>query len=236
LANIAGAGQDRLVTDPRSPLDAALDLLIYLPVGLALTAAEEIPKLAAKGRAQVDSQLAVAKVVGQFTVAQGRKELTKRFAPPATPRGPRPARQGEAQPARENDGSPPAPGSGGPGADAVGTEEESAGAAGHHDLEDDLGATGAGVSGEDVAGDAVGSGEDVARDAVGSGEDVAASVIVAPSPAGLAIPGYDSLAASQVVQRLDGLSAEELAAVDTYERTHRARRTILTRVRQLQEP
>ena len=52
---------------------------------------------------------------------------------------------------------------------------------------------------------------------------------------GLAIPGYDSLAASQVVPRLAGLSAEELAAVGAYETAHRARRTILTRVRQLQE-
>jgi hypothetical protein len=51
----------------------------------------------------------------------------------------------------------------------------------------------------------------------------------------LAIPGYDSLAASQVVPRLAGLSAEELAAVGAYETAHRARRTILTRIRQLQE-
>ena len=51
----------------------------------------------------------------------------------------------------------------------------------------------------------------------------------------LAIPGYDSLAASQVVPRLAGLSADELAAVGAYESAHRARRTILTRVRQLQE-
>jgi hypothetical protein len=56
-----------------------------------------------------------------------------------------------------------------------------------------------------------------------------------PDPNGLAIPGYDSLAASQVVQRLAGLSEEELAAVGAYESSHRARRTILTRVRQLQD-
>jgi hypothetical protein len=54
-------------------------------------------------------------------------------------------------------------------------------------------------------------------------------------PAGLAIPGYDSLAASQVVPRLAGLSPDELAAVGAYESVHRARRTILNRVRQLQQ-
>jgi hypothetical protein len=55
----------------------------------------------------------------------------------------------------------------------------------------------------------------------------------AAAPGGLGIPGYDSLAASQVVQRLAGLSSEELAAVGAYESAHRARRTILTRVDQL---
>ena len=62
-----------------------------------------------------------------------------------------------------------------------------------------------------------------------------ATVTPPPSPDGLAIPGYDSLAASQVVPRLAGLSPDELAAVGAYESAHRARRTILTRVRQLQE-
>jgi hypothetical protein len=50
----------------------------------------------------------------------------------------------------------------------------------------------------------------------------------------LAIPGYDSLSASQVVQRLAGLAADELEAVRTYEAATRGRRTILARVSQLQ--
>jgi hypothetical protein len=53
------------------------------------------------------------------------------------------------------------------------------------------------------------------------------------SPASLAIPGYDSLSASQVVQRLEGLSSSELEEVRRYEATHRQRRTILHRVEQL---
>ena len=51
----------------------------------------------------------------------------------------------------------------------------------------------------------------------------------------LAIPDYDSLAASQVVPRLAGLTADELEAVRAYEAAHRARRTILGRVAQLQQ-
>jgi hypothetical protein len=49
----------------------------------------------------------------------------------------------------------------------------------------------------------------------------------------LAIPGYDSLSASQVVERLAGLNAEELEAVASYESAGRGRRTILNRVAQL---
>ncbi|HXX90642.1 MAG TPA: hypothetical protein VEI83_10515 [Acidimicrobiales bacterium] len=49
----------------------------------------------------------------------------------------------------------------------------------------------------------------------------------------LAIPGYDSLSASQVVQRLDGLSDRELEEVRSHERATRGRRTILSRVDQL---
>ena len=41
MARHAWTGQDRRVTESQSPLDAALDLLVYAPVGLALTAAEE---------------------------------------------------------------------------------------------------------------------------------------------------------------------------------------------------
>ncbi len=53
-----------------------------------------------------------------------------------------------------------------------------------------------------------------------------------PGPS-LAIPGYDSLSASQVVQRLEGLSVAELEEVRAHEAAHRQRRTILHRVEQL---
>ncbi|MGH9154235.1 MAG: hypothetical protein ACRD03_18040, partial [Acidimicrobiales bacterium] len=55
-----------------------------------------------------------------------------------------------------------------------------------------------------------------------------------PHAASLAIPGYDSLSAPHVVQRLDGLSGDELEAVRAYEAAHRARKTILGRIAQLQ--
>jgi len=51
----------------------------------------------------------------------------------------------------------------------------------------------------------------------------------------LAIPSYDSLAASQVVPRLDGLSSIELEAVRRYEEAHRGRRTVLGKIAILQQ-
>lgn len=55
----------------------------------------------------------------------------------------------------------------------------------------------------------------------------------APGADELAIPGYDSLSASQVVQRLAGLSADELEGIRRYEQAGRGRKTILHRVAQL---
>jgi hypothetical protein len=51
--------------------------------------------------------------------------------------------------------------------------------------------------------------------------------------AGLPIPGYDALSASQVVERLVGLAPDELDAVHEYEAAHRQRRTILGKIEQL---
>jgi hypothetical protein len=51
----------------------------------------------------------------------------------------------------------------------------------------------------------------------------------------LAIPDYDSLSASQVVPRLTGLGEHELEQVRRYEAGGRGRRTILSRIAQLQQ-
>jgi hypothetical protein len=177
------------VTRSHGPLESALDVLVYVPVGLLVTAAEELPKLAAKGRARVGGQVGMAKVVGQFAVAQGRKELSKRLSAAAS----RDRDEWE-------DGS----------WERLSGDWPESGSAGAEPLPED--------------------------DGFDPGPDGYADLVAgpAPEPSALAIPGYDSLAASQVVPRLAGLSADELAAVGAYERAHRARRTILTRVRQLQ--
>ena len=54
-----------------------------------------------------------------------------------------------------------------------------------------------------------------------------------PPVSTLSIPDFDTLSASQVVQRLDGLNRAELVSVRAYEASNRGRRTILSRVDQL---
>jgi hypothetical protein len=50
---------------------------------------------------------------------------------------------------------------------------------------------------------------------------------------GLAIAGYDQLAARQIVHLLASLTPDELTAVEAHERAHRRRQTVLARIAQL---
>jgi hypothetical protein len=54
-----------------------------------------------------------------------------------------------------------------------------------------------------------------------------------PSADALPIPDYDELSASQVVERLEGLDRESLDAIRRYEAEHRGRNTILGKIAQL---
>jgi hypothetical protein len=68
----------------------------------------------------------------------------------------------------------------------------------------------------------------------GAPADTAAGGDQGISAESLAIPDYDGLSASQVVNRLASLSPSELANVQLYEAAHRGRKTILSKVAQLQ--
>jgi hypothetical protein len=57
--------------------------------------------------------------------------------------------------------------------------------------------------------------------------------VVAPPAGALALEGYESLAASQVVARLDRLTHTELEQIREFELANRGRRTILGKVEQL---
>lgn len=240
------------MTEVPKPLDAALDLLVYLPVGLAVTAAEELPRVAAKGRSRVGSQVAIARVVGRFAVARGRQELEKRFSPPSPvpPAAGRPEPAGRPAPptsrsaptssAASSPGSSPgsSPASGRTHANGAGRE----GALNGSGL--DAGLPGADVVEESpsvavsTAGrlpppDPAAPSAGPSSSTPGAPDAPHSSPKLSPEASELAIPGYDSLSASQVVQRLAGLRRDELKAVGAYEETHRGRRTILNRIEQL---
>lgn len=214
------------MTERKSLLEQALDVCLYAPVGLAISVTEELPQLIDKGRARVNGQLAMAKMVGSFAVAQGQREAQRvvrqatgrvseggPFGAPAAREADPWAQPGEpdpwAQPAREAD---PTDGDG----DGTGVRSTD------------------GTTGSDGA-------PPVPPSTGSTSVEGASAPLPAPgTPSGdasaLAIPGYDALSASHVVQRLAGLAADELEAVRTYEAATRGRRTILNRIAQLQAP
>ena len=56
-----------------------------------------------------------------------------------------------------------------------------------------------------------------------------------PEERPLPIPGYDQLAASQVIARLPGLSPTELTRIESHETAHRRRRTVLGKIAQMRK-
>jgi len=202
-----------------------LDLFVFLPTGLAVTLAEELPRLAERGRQRLGVQVNSARAVGKFAVRAGGHEIRKRTegrrgpsgspgagtAPPAPAPGASPRAASPTARAQEPTSPPrlrsiPRPPTTVPPTPAV---------------------TPAPVSPT--------PGPPAPTPAA------AETPAAPPRPAGghvpdvgsLAIPGFDTLSASQVVQRLDGLSRSELVEVRAYETSTRGRRTILNRVDQL---
>jgi hypothetical protein len=203
------ADSDRTELDgvPEQPLsERFLDLFVFLPTGLVVTVAEELPRLAERGRERLGVQVNSARAVGHFAVKAGTSELKKRSeglkrsgnlpAGGRTGTTPTTDRPSTTRPKTPTGGAPPRlrtipyppdrPASG----ISVDTPPPPAAPAGKVDAH-------------------------------------------VPDVASLAIPGFDTLSASQVVQRLDGLNRTELVAARAYESSTRGRRTILSRIDQL---
>jgi hypothetical protein len=180
--------------ETRTPLDHALDVFVYLPVGLVFELPRSIPRFIDRGRRQVDQACAIgleALHLGGRTSSDPVQRVRDHTA--ATLRG-----LGVAPPI----GDEPAPRPGTPTLSVVADPEPT-------------------VPRPSTNGRAAST-----APAPPSGP--------APDPSSLAIPGYDSLSASQVVPRLDGLTTDELETVRTYEQATRGRKTILSKIAQLQ--
>lgn len=213
-------------TPVETAVEHAVEALVYAPIGLLFERASILPQLVEKGR----NQVTMARMLGQFAVQQGRQEATKAAgklqdqaagvlefiggsvapihgsAPEETPSNPRP-------------GAPLRPLKKTPGA----AREAARHVAGASTPTADRPA---------AAASSAPTKKTSARKAAPT--SAAASSNGAGSASGLAIPDYDGLSASHVVNRLDGLSADELEAVRRYEAAHRGRKTILSKVAQLQ--
>lgn len=190
--------------DGRPVFEELLELAVYLPVGLALRALEEVPSLAAEGRARVGRQVDSARVVGRFAVGIAKSRAAQVF---------RQGRPATASRAASEDRRP---------ADPAKASGQSAGRS----------TTANAASSSTTHAKAASpprSGRPVAQR---SRLTQPSSGDVPSSP--LAIPGYDALSASQVVPRLTGLMPDELAAIGRYEMATRRRRTILGRIAQLE--
>ncbi|MDQ3384410.1 MAG: hypothetical protein M3503_00110 [Actinomycetota bacterium] len=194
-----------MTDDEKNPADRAIELLLFAPLGFALSARELLPELVERGRQQVTGQVTMARMIGQFAVQQGSAEAEKAFirarsqaqtaleqlgvldqerpAPAAAPAPPAPAPAAAAPTAPSVDRVPtPVP----------------------------------------------------VRDERSGATPARAGAPRTSATSELAIPDYDSLSASQVLPRLSALSDEELEAVRAHEASHRGRKTILSKVAQLQ--
>jgi len=201
------------VDEHRTPAERALDLVVFGPAGLALTAAEEFPKLVDKGRHHLEGQVRTARLVGQVAVQMGRRQLdslTSSWTAKSSPKAPAPSPAPSPSSRTSGSSAPSAP-----------SEESAESTSTFPSSRSPASSAPAPVVSESVVADGPATG---ATPATVNGHGPLES---------LAIPGYDSLSASQVVQRLAGLSQPELMAVRAHEQSHRHRRTILNRVEQL---
>ncbi|MCL5948510.1 MAG: hypothetical protein M1420_05055 [Actinobacteria bacterium] len=219
----------------KSLAEEVLDVLFYLPVGAGLAIAEEVPRLEDRGRKQVESITSNARVVGQFAVQVGSRQVRKqvrKLLPQAL--------EGlngvvgsirETSPARKHQTSQ---------SDRPGDSSDQDGVAGGPAAGDEATQAPLGHARNTArAGDRTGN-TPVHRAAepggVRSGAVQPATVRSGTvSVDNLAIPGYDNLAASQVIRRLTNLSREELDKIHDYESHTRRRQTILNRITQLLE-
>ena len=180
--------------EPTTMSQRLLDVFVFAPAGLMVTAIEEFPRLVERGRERITGRVTSARTVGSFVVTTGRSQLIKRAEEL------RKNRSGGADgPTAEPEGAESVPPADAPVVRATSTPSRSA------------------------------SPDKAGPDKATPGGGPVPETTSLP----LAIPGFDTLSASQVVQRLDGLTADELLAVRAHESAHRGRRTILNRVEQL---
>jgi hypothetical protein len=213
------------VPDEKPPLDRALDLFVYAPVGMALYVRDMFPSM-----------------MGIF-VSRGKREVKSHLggndAPippmPSVPPVPVPDVGDFARRVGESIGVARGMAEGGIGLARDVTGSALQGFMSWRNTEQDE--TRATVSQFTAPATAAGAdaaaGSRPAPPAAPPSPPPSAPAAPAPDVDSLPIPDYDELSASQVIERLEGLDTASLDAIRAYESSHRGRNTILGKIAQL---
>ena len=78
-ATSAAAGQAGVVATQRNPIDLALDVFVFAPIGATIEFWERMPEHAKLGRERLGKQAPAAKMIGEMAVATGRKKVEERL-------------------------------------------------------------------------------------------------------------------------------------------------------------
>jgi hypothetical protein len=209
------------VSENDTPIERAVELLVYAPIGLAMFAKDTMPTFlkmfVSRGQTEVNKHRRTAgqqasqyRTIGHFAVKYGGPEVQRR-AGDAVETFRRVAEDTLgtlASTAAATRPPTPSPSARTPGTPTVPT----------------------------TPGAPTPSGPSRPDSGAAPTTPVSARVTTTTAPPGsdsLPIPGYDLLSATQVIERLEGLAPPDLLAIRAYEITHRARTTILGKISQL---
>jgi hypothetical protein len=209
------------VADDKQPVEKAVELFVYAPVGVALYVRDMLPSM-----------------MGIF-VSRGKREVQAHLPGRAPmPPSPPPVPPEVKRRIDESVGVAKYMAEGGLGVardvagNGIGVAREMAGSALAQFLA--MRANGATVADETAPfADAPAPAPEPLAPTPAPAATAPAPAVDVPSVDALPIPDYDELSASQVVERLEGLDRESLDAIRRYESEHRGRNTILGKIAQL---
>lgn len=194
-------------------VEQAVDAFVYAPIGLLFDGPALFPKLVEKGKNQVQ----MARMMGQMAVQMGQSEAEKRVKDAQGQVRDTLVGLGVVPPTRADAPTPPT------------VTEESPAAPTTPAPKPAAKKRAAKKAPARKAASKRAAKKTTARKATTKAK------ASAPAVGSLSIPDYDSLSASQVVSRLRGLDTADLDAVKAYEGATRGRKTILTKIAQLQK-
>lgn len=194
--------------ESRDAFGLLVDLAVYAPVGALVTARRQVPRQLKQRRQALENRVQLARFIGQLAVETGRKELARRL---------------EEQRAQRSDAT-----------HRVHTDTDTVADA-HTDTDTDTVADADTLADTDAVAEAdTMAVAETVPDTVAEAVPTDGPASGVPAAADLPISDYESLPAINVVERLRSMRPDEVEAVRRFEAAHRARRTVLAKIEQLQ--